>query len=269
MIRNVAIALLATLALPDLAAAQVFDCLMDPAEQIELGSPASGLLDEVLVGRGDVVEKGDVVARLSSAVEKSTVDLLNTRAQSTAVIEAQAEQLAMIEKRFERVSNLRERGLTTEETYDRVEGERIAAQSLLFQAELNREIAIKELVRAEVALSMRQITSPISGVVSEKVLSAGEYVSNDDHILKIVQLDPLKIEAFLSVSLYDQVAVGDTATVFPVAPLSGSYRATITAVDKVFDAASGTFVIVLELPNPDGALPAGHRCTLRFGDGGN
>lgn len=258
---------LAASALPHAATAQEFDCLMDPAEQIELGSPASGLLDAVLVRRGDVVEKGQVVAELNSIVERSTVDLLNTRAQSTAVIDAQAEQLAMIEKRFARVSNLRERDLTTEEVFNQVESELIAARSLLFQAELNREIALKELVRAEVALSMRRISSPISGVVFEKVLSAGEYVSNDDHILKIVQLDPLKVEAFLPVSLYESVKVGDIATVRPVAPLKGQYEATITAVDRVFDAASGTFVIVLELPNPDGVLPAGHRCTLSFGEG--
>lgn len=245
--------------------ADSYDCLMDPADMIELGSPATGLLEAVTVSRGDRVEAGQEVARLVSEIEESTVDLLRTRAENTSVVTAQKEQLGMIEKRFERISQMRERGLTTEELYNQVEGEIIAARSLLAQAELNQEIAAKELARAEIALAQRRITSPVAGVVAKRVLSAGEYVGTDDHVLEIVQLDPLKIEAFLPVSLYTQVKVGDTATIHPVAPLTGAYAATVTAVDRVFDAASGTFVIELELPNEDGALPAGHRCELDFG----
>jgi hypothetical protein len=35
-------------------------------------------------------------------------------------------------------------------------------------------------------------------------------------------------------------------------------------VDKVFDAASATIGVRLELPNPDYALPAGLKCEVRF-----
>ncbi len=259
-------ALVATLfaLLPSGATADSFDCLMDPADMVELGSAVSGLLDEVLVERGTRVTRGQAVARLNSEMEASTVELLRVRATSTSAIEAQADQLAMIEKRYGRISELRQRGIATEDAYDQVEAERIAARSLLFQAELNREIAQMELARAETALEQRTIRSPIDGIVSRRVLSAGEYISSDDHVAEIVQLDPLKIEAFVPVSLYGDVAVGQGATVSPAAPLSGEYPATVVAVDRVFDAASGTFIVQLELPNPDGALPAGHRCRLAF-----
>jgi hypothetical protein len=38
----------------------------------------------------------------------------------------------------------------------------------------------------------------------------------------------------------------------------------VTVVDRVFDAASSTFGVRLELPNPDYSLPAGLRCRIRF-----
>jgi membrane fusion protein (multidrug efflux system) len=38
----------------------------------------------------------------------------------------------------------------------------------------------------------------------------------------------------------------------------------VTIVDQVFDAASGTIGIRLELPNSDYALPAGLKCQVRF-----
>ena len=249
------------------ATAASYDCLMEPTEIVNLGSSVSGLLDEVLVARGDSVRRGEVVARLNSAIEQATVDLLRTRATSTSVIEAQSKQLEMIERRFARVAQLRDNGFAAEETFDQVEAEQIAAQSLLSQAELNREFALHELARAEVILGQREIISSIDGIVSRKVLSPGEYVGSDDHVLEIVQLNPLKIEAFLPVFLFGAIEIGNTFTIHPVEPLTGSYIATVISVDKVFDAASGTFVVVLELPNPDEEIPAGHRCVLSFETG--
>lgn len=249
------------------AAADGYDCLMEPAEVIELGSAVTGLLDEVTVEHGDAVRAGDVIARLNSLVEQSTVDLLRVRANSRDVIDAQQQQIEMIEKRYARVSKLYERGVASETALDEVEIERIAARSNLFQVELNQNIAQKELVRAEVALAQRTILSPVDGFIEERTLTGGEYVGNDDHIVKIVRLDPLKIEAFFPVSLYGSIAPGDQATVRPVAPLEGEYIATVKAINRVFDAASSTFVAVLELPNPEGALPAGHRCQIFLGQG--
>jgi hypothetical protein len=38
----------------------------------------------------------------------------------------------------------------------------------------------------------------------------------------------------------------------------------VTVVDRVVDAASGTFGVRLELPNPDYKLPGGLKCDIRF-----
>lgn len=252
---------------PPALAAEEFDCLMDPSEVIELGSPVAGLIEEVLVDLGDQVEEGQVVARLTSSLEQSTVDILELRAGSTGVVEAQEKQVEMMQRRFDRVAELKSRGVATQEAMDQVESELISVQSLLVQAELNRDLALKELARARIALGQRTITSPINGVVRERVLVGGEYADADDHILKLVKLNPLRIEAFVPVSLYGRVLVGDRAEIRPAPPLEGSYSATVKTVDPVFDAASATFVLVLELPNPDGALPAGHRCRLELPGG--
>ncbi|MEM9242054.1 MAG: HlyD family secretion protein, partial [Pseudomonadota bacterium] len=48
------------------------------------------------------------------------------------------------------------------------------------------------------------------------------------------------------------------------APLEGTHMAEVTVVDQIFDAASGTFGLRLELPNPDGKIPAGTRCLVEL-----
>jgi len=119
------------------------------------------------------------------------------------------------------------------------------------------------LVRAEAAYALRSVRSPINGVVVERLLAPGEFAKQAP-ILKLAQLDPLRVEVIAPVQLWGQIAVGMAAQIMPEAPVKGSHRARVTIVDRVIDAASGTFGVRLELPNPNLRLPAGLKCTVRF-----
>ena len=96
----------------------------------------------------------------------------------------------------------------------------------------------------------------------ERRLTSGEYLTSDGYVTSLVQLDPLHVEAFLPVELFAEVTEGQNVTIRPAPPIGGVYQGTVTVRDRVFDAASGTFGVRVELPNPDGVLPAGHRCLL-------
>ena len=126
----------------------------------------------------------------------------------------------------------------------------------------NERLAGLELRKATAEVARRTIVSPITGVVLERSLSTGEFAKQDP-IVKLAQLDPLRVEVFVPVSLLNKMHVGMEAQVFPEAPVGGTYAAKVTVVDKVLDAASGTFGVRLELPNPDYKLPAGLRCKIR------
>ena len=114
------------------------------------------------------------------------------------------------------------------------------------------------------ALAQRSIRSPVAGVVTDRLLSPGEFVKGTA-ILKLAQIHPLRVEVIAPVALLGKIAVGMRAEVQPEAPVSGSYPAIVTVVDRVVDAASGTFGVRLELPNPNYRLPAGLKCKVRFG----
>ena len=47
----------------------IFDCIIDPSATVLVGSPVPGLLEQVLVDRGDFVEQGQIVARLESHLD--------------------------------------------------------------------------------------------------------------------------------------------------------------------------------------------------------
>ena len=130
------------------------------------------------------------------------------------------------------------------------------------QAELtNRRLADLELQRTSAEIALRTIHSPINGVVVERYMSPGEF-PKQERILKLAQINPLRVEAYAPVSLLGKITVGTELHVKSEAPVSGTYKATVTVVDRLVDAASGTFGISLELPNPDLKLVAGLKCSM-------
>jgi hypothetical protein len=105
-------------------------------------------------------------------------------------------------------------------------------------------------------------------VVVERFLSPGEYTSgqfkNDSPILKLAQIDLLRVEVFAPVSMRGKIFVGTPAKLMLEAPASSSHDLRVSIVDRVVDSASSTFRIRLSLPNPNHRIPAGLKCKIKF-----
>ena len=242
-----------------------FDCLLEPAQLVRVGSSTVGILDVVIVKRGDFVEQGQVLARLKSAVESAGVEIHRVQSASTTRIEAQEARVDFVRKRLERAKVLWEKQMMSSDAYDELVAESVLAEIELARELLEHRIAQLDYARSRMVLEELTIRSPSSGVVVERALSAGEFIHQDGHVVTIATLDPLHVEVFLPVTMYPEIEVGMIGVVEPAAPVTGRYAATVTVVDRVFDAASSSFGVRLSLPNEHGALPAGHRCKVAFG----
>ena len=120
-----------------------------------------------------------------------------------------------------------------------------------------------DLKHARANLNLRQIKSPIDGVVVKRYAMPGEFVETDP-ILQIAQLDPLRIEVVSPVENYGKIKKGMQAKILPEFGEYDALIATVVVVDKVIDAASGTFGVRLELKNEDYAIPGGLKCRAQF-----
>jgi RND family efflux transporter MFP subunit len=262
IMRTLALALGAAGATPALAE-QSFDCVIDPSEVVKLGSPVTGVLAEVKVKRGDAVTRGQPVAALESIIEAATVNLNRFKAESTARVDAQQERLNLAKSRVDRYGA--PRGLVvTQDKFEEVRAEAKVAEQDLLREEQDRKLSQLELERSLAALEQRTIRSTIDGIVTEKKLSAGEFVNQEGYVVALARLDPLFVEVYLPVIYYKQVSVGMQANVRPAPPIEDTYTAVVSVVDRVFDPASGTFGVRLTLPNPNNALPGGQRCKVGF-----
>ena len=247
-----------------LLATTELDCLMEPRTVVQLGSPVTGVLDEVAVDRGDTIQAGQLLAKLESGVEEATVALARARAGNDVPIQARTARLEFQRKREERTETLFKKNVVSREQMDTATTERRLAELDLREVEMEKDLAQLQLRQADELLNQRMIISPIDGVVVERALSPGAYVNEQSHVFTVAAMDVLNIEVFVPIDLYGLVTLGMRGEVRPSDPVGGVYDATVVIVDELFDPASDTFGVRLELPNTDRELPAGLRCTVRF-----
>ncbi len=242
-----------------------FDCVIQPTEVVELSSSVPGIIGAINVDRSDPVEKGQVVANLQSDVEQAQVELSKQRAGFEGEIESKRASLGFAKRKQQRTQKLFNKKAIPFHVLDEAKTDAVLAATELRDAEQNKRMAELELERAEATLALRTVRSPISGVVMERLKSPGEFVE-DKPILRIAQIDPLRVEVIVPVGKFGTISTGMRAEVTPELARKRKYIAQVTIVDKVVDAASGTFGVRLELPNPGNYIPGGLRCSLIFLD---
>jgi RND family efflux transporter MFP subunit len=262
------------LALPAIGAAFVcepaqaagFECLIEPYQVVEIRSAVEGLIEKIHVRRGDPVRKGQVLVQLVSEVEKATADSAKYRSTMEGRIQAANNRIEYATKKLKRFDDLSKNNFVSKQQHDEAETEKRLAEAELKDALENREFAKLEYQRAIAQLNLRTLTSPFEGVVTDRMLNPGDLAESGTGrkaVLKLAQIDPLKVEVVLPLTAYGKIQPGTKAEVLPEGGFD-KQSATVAVVDKVLDAASGTFGIRLDLPNPNRKLPAGIRCHAEF-----
>ena len=247
------------LAMP--AHAQSLDCMIQPNQVVQVGSPVSGVVERIAVERGDAVARGQVLVQLGAGVERAALAVARERAGQVgeAVVASGSQELARRE--LERANELYAQNFVSKTYLDKQQAEAKVAGGRTDQASERRKLSTREVDLAQAQLAQRTIHAPIGGVVVERLVAPGEYVDQKP-VLRIASIDPLRVDVLVPAAAFGQVEPGRKATVVPELFNRSSHVATVKTVDRVIDAASNTFRVRLELPNPNNALPAGLRCKV-------
>jgi RND family efflux transporter MFP subunit len=244
--------------------AQSLDCLIQPHQIVQVGSAVPGVIERILAERGDIVRQGQVLVQLQSSVERANLALAQSRARIQGEVSAAEQSSDFAAREHKRASDLAQKNFVSQNYVDKAATEAQVAGSKVTQAKERKTVAGQELEVAQAQLAMRTIKSPISGVVTDRFMASGELVE-DKPLLRIAQVDPLRVEVVVPASVYGQLQRGMQATVLPDFTNAKSRPAQISIVDKVVDPASNTFRVRLEMPNPQNDIPAGLRCKVDLG----
>ena len=213
------------------------DCLIEPSIDVKLGSPVDGVIADIRVDRGASVHRGQPLVLLNSQLEAAAVDSARGKAE-------------FAKRKAERNDELYKQQLISVQERDQLETE--------------ARLAVLELREREANLRLRTISSPIDGVVVDRLMAPGDQISRaGGAILRLMRIDPLYVEVVAPAALFGRIRVGASAQVTPDGlSQQKPYAAKVSVIDRVIDAASGTFRVRLELRNPNHAIPAGLRCRI-------
>lgn len=206
-------------------------------ESVTISAQTTEIVTDVKFTDGQRVNKGDVLADMSSAEEQALLE------------EAEA-TLREADDQLKRASPLAERGFNSE--------------ALLSERKRNYETALAQLAAAKSRVDDRRITAPFSGVVGLRNISVGALVSpgtvittiDDDSVMKLDFTIPATYLAAIKVGL----PIRATARAFGDKVFDGK----VTAIDSRVDAITRSITVRAIIPNPDGILKAGILMTVEI-----
>jgi membrane fusion protein (multidrug efflux system) len=151
------------------------------AEEAQVAAGAAGKVIGTYVERGSVVKKGAVLVRLDSRAASAQA------AQAAADAEASKIQAQQSKLDCERTEHMFEKGAISKADFDKAHTQCEASKWTVSSAEARKTLTAE-------ALRDTEIRAPFSGMVVERVVSAGEYVRPDSRVATIVAIDSLRVE---------------------------------------------------------------------------
>ncbi len=244
--------------------AQPLDCMIQPHQVLLVGSAVPGVVEKVNVERGDTVRRGQVLVQLQADVERAAVMVARERIAQRGEYQAANGARELARRELSRSTELYNEKFISRTVVDKAEAEVAVADGRTEQAQERRRLAHRELALAEAQLAQRTVRAGVDGVVVDRLVSPGEFVEQKP-LLRLATIDPLRVDVLVPAAAFGRVRAGQQATVVPELFNGTPRSAVVSTVDRVIDAASNTFRVRLELPNPDGSLPAGLRCKVDLG----
>ncbi len=162
-----------------------------PGSQLFIVStPLPALLEQTLVGVGDSVKKGQVIARLQSpALAEAQRGLLQASTQQQ-----------LTQENMRRDEALWQEGIIAESRYRATRGAALEAQAALAERKQMLRLsgmsdaAIAQLQSGRALSGLLTMTAPLDGVVLEKFANVGQRLDAATPVYKVAKLSPLALE---------------------------------------------------------------------------
>jgi RND family efflux transporter MFP subunit len=227
-----------------------------PQRRVMLTPMVSGLVSEVLVDEGSLVEAGDPLVVLDDRLAQ-----IEVRAAEARVEEAKARHEDAKRVRDE-LLRLKEGRHASETSIDSA-----IAQVAIGDAALSREQAALE--RARELQARHSVTAPFAGMVVAKQAETGQWVQRDDAVVELVAVDMLRIRVPLPQRYFPRVRIGAAASVRFDALPGEAFDGRVFARVALGNEGSRSFPLLIDIPNPDRLLAPGMsaRVSIEIGNG--
>jgi RND family efflux transporter MFP subunit len=228
------------------------------AATVEVVPKVNGRLQTVSVKLGDPVRRGQLIAKVEDREIQEQVRQAQASYQvSQASIRQRDADLTLAKTNLERSRSLFERQLLPQQTYDDTQARYEAALAQVDLAKAQFEQAKARLDELKITLSNTEIVSPVDGFVGKRFLDPGAFVSSNSPVASVVDIRTVRMVANLVEKDLKRVPVGTQADVEVDAFPGETFKGRVSRLAPVFDPATRTAEMEIEVPNAGFRLKPG------------
>lgn len=216
------------------------------AHQVSNVSPAAtGVIKEVRFQLGDMVKAGQLLARIDPAMPRLKVY------QASAALKLAQAQATGARREANRLRQAVSHNAVPQAKADMADTQADAAEAQV-------EVAKAALAQARQYLRDMEVRAPFAGQITNRLIDPGERINgvNVSVIAQLQSIDPLDIVLDAPAHLLTTLKEGSEVHLrFPSTQQEADAK--ISRIVRTVSPRSGSFKVVLELPNPEGAFVAG------------
>ena len=225
----------------------------------------AGRIESVAVKLGDQVTRGQLIAKIE---DREIRQQINQAEAGLAVNAANVQQRRNDERvrltTLERQRDLFAKGLSSQQDLEDAEALYNAATSQVLVAESQVQQTEARIDELNITLSNTQVASPVDGFISQRNLDPGAFAGANTVLVSVVEISTVRLVASLVERDFNRVQAGVEAQVTVDAFPGEQFRGQVSRVAPVFDPATRTATMEIEVPNPGYRLKPGMYARVRL-----
>jgi len=213
--------------------------LMEALSDVYISPETSGQVESVPAKRGERVRKGQLLVRLDTdVIEKNIAEVKTNLSLATRLYEKQEELWS----------------------------QKIGSELQYLEAKNNKEVLEARLATLEKQLQLASVTAPFSGIVEEVLVETGELASPGQRLIRLVNLDMMRVTSRISEAYLNRVSEGDRVELSFSAYPDWILTESISRLGEVIDPQTRTLTLEVELSNSDERLKPNMLTSVRIED---
>jgi RND family efflux transporter MFP subunit len=257
-------------------------------EQADVAAEVAGRVVAAPVERGTSVAAGAVLIRLSS--EETEAQALEAEANAAQIearlgltpgttfdsesvpeVQTAKASFALAQSEFTRIQSLLEQRVVSQSEFDQRRTQ-VEAAHRQYEAAKNaaaQQYQALQAARARVTLAHKAVAdtvvrAPFAGLVAERLVSVGDYVTKGFKIAVVVRVNPLRVQLTVPEQFISSIAVGSPVA-FEVDAYPGrQFEGTVRYVSPALEANQRALTVEAVVANPKAELKPGLFATARI-----
>ncbi|MDA1306711.1 MAG: efflux RND transporter periplasmic adaptor subunit [Acidobacteria bacterium] len=232
---------------------------------VDIVPRVAGRIDSLTATLGDRVTRGQQIAKIEDReLQQQVLQAEQSLEVNRATVKQRESDLQLRRTTLARQQELLDKGLQTRQVVEDAEAGYNSALAAVDLAKAQLAQTDARIGELKISLSNTRVVSPVDGFVGRRNLDQGAFAGANTVILQVVDIATVRMVANLVERDFKRITQGVQAEVEVDAFPGETFSGVISRVAPIFDAATRTASMEIEVPNPGYRLKPGMYARVRL-----